>query len=108
MNEVTKKIAVITGGSRGLGRNTILSLAKRGVDSIFTYHSNQAEAQKVSDQVTGTGNRALGAGADIMNHLVSRAFCECIAYYADMRHPACSRANSSIATWAEAKECLIR
>jgi hypothetical protein len=51
---------------------------------------------------------ALGAGADIMNHLVSRPFCGCIAYYPDMRHPACSRANSLIATWAKAKECLIR
>ena len=31
---------------------------------------------------------ALGTGADIMNHLVSRAFSGCIAYYSDMRHPA--------------------
>lgn len=59
MNEVTKKIAVITGGSRGLGRNTIISLAKRGVDSIFTYHSNQAEAQKVIDFVADSGRTAI-------------------------------------------------
>src|SRR5258708_16578191 len=64
MNEVTKKIAVITGGSRGLGRNTVLSLAKRGVDSIFTYHSNQAEAQKVIDQLADTGNRAVALEVD--------------------------------------------
>ena len=67
MNEVTKKIAMITGGSRGLGRNTILSLAKRGVDSIFTYHSNQAEAQKLSEQVAGTGNRAVALQLDTGN-----------------------------------------
>ena len=41
------KIALVTGGSRGLGRNTVLSLAERGVRSIFTYHSNRAEADKV-------------------------------------------------------------
>ena len=41
------KIAIVTGGSRGLGRNTVLSLAKRGVHSIFTYNSNRAEADKV-------------------------------------------------------------
>jgi len=41
------KIAVVTGGSRGLGRNTVVSLAKRGVDSIFTYRSNRAEADRV-------------------------------------------------------------
>jgi NAD(P)-dependent dehydrogenase (short-subunit alcohol dehydrogenase family) len=37
----TLKIAIVTGGSRGLGRNTVLSLAKHGVDSIFTYNSNR-------------------------------------------------------------------
>ncbi len=41
------KIAVVTGGSRGLGRNTVLSLAGRGVRSVFTYHSNRAEADNV-------------------------------------------------------------
>jgi NAD(P)-dependent dehydrogenase (short-subunit alcohol dehydrogenase family) len=36
------KITIITGGSRGLGRNTALNLARRGVDIIFTYRANQA------------------------------------------------------------------
>ena len=40
-------VALVTGGSRGLGRSTVLALAERGVDSVFTYHSNQAEAEKV-------------------------------------------------------------
>lgn len=43
----TSRTAIVTGGSRGLGRSTVLSLAKRGVNSIFTYHSNRAEAEKV-------------------------------------------------------------
>ena len=41
------RIAIVTGGSRGLGRNTVLNLAKRGVHSILTYNSNRAEAEKV-------------------------------------------------------------
>ena len=45
----TTKIAIVTGGSRGIGRNTVLSLARRGVDSIFTYKSNQAEARKMNE-----------------------------------------------------------
>lgn len=53
------KIALVTGGSRGLGRNTVLSLAKRGVDSIFTYHSNQAEAVKVAKLVHEMGRKAV-------------------------------------------------
>jgi NAD(P)-dependent dehydrogenase (short-subunit alcohol dehydrogenase family) len=58
------KIAIVTGGSRGLGRNTVLSLAKRGVDSIFTYHSNQAEADKVVDLVTDVGRQAIALQLD--------------------------------------------
>ena len=42
-----QKIAIVTGGSRGLGRNTVLNLAARGVDSIFTYRSNEVEAAEV-------------------------------------------------------------
>ena len=33
---MTDKIAIITGGSRGLGRNTAINLARRGVDIVFT------------------------------------------------------------------------
>lgn len=58
------KIAIVTGGSRGLGRNTVLSLAKRGVDSIFTYHSNQEEAEKVVSAVAETGRRAVALQLD--------------------------------------------
>ena len=47
--ENTRKIAIVTGGSRGLGRNTVLNLAKRGIDSIFTYRSNRAEADQAAD-----------------------------------------------------------
>jgi NAD(P)-dependent dehydrogenase (short-subunit alcohol dehydrogenase family) len=48
MSNTTKsKIALVTGGSRGIGRDTVLRLAKRGVRSIFTYNANRAEADKV-------------------------------------------------------------
>jgi NAD(P)-dependent dehydrogenase (short-subunit alcohol dehydrogenase family) len=49
------KIAIVTGGSRGLGRSTVLSLARRGVDSIFTYHANRAEAERVVGLVAEAG-----------------------------------------------------
>lgn len=53
------RIAIVTGGSRGLGRSTVLSLAERGVHSIFTYNSSRAEADKVVASVERTGAKAV-------------------------------------------------
>ena len=58
-NQTERKIAVVTGGSRGIGRSTVLSLARKGVDSIFTYHSNRAEAEKVAGLVQELGRKAV-------------------------------------------------
>jgi NAD(P)-dependent dehydrogenase (short-subunit alcohol dehydrogenase family) len=60
----TTKIAIVTGGSRGLGRNTVLSLAKRGVDSIITYNSNREAAEKVVGQVREAGRKAIALQLD--------------------------------------------
>ena len=59
-----KKIAVVTGGSRGLGRSTVLGLARRGVDSIFTFHSNRAEADKVVAAAGQAGAKAVALQLD--------------------------------------------
>jgi NAD(P)-dependent dehydrogenase (short-subunit alcohol dehydrogenase family) len=58
------KIAIVTGGSRGIGRSTVLHLAERGVDSIFTYRENQAEAAKVIAAVEAQGRRAIALPLD--------------------------------------------
>src|ERR1700735_4131020 len=57
-------IAIVTGGSRGLGRSTVLSLAKRGVHSIFTYHSHRAEADEVASLAHEAGVRAAALQLD--------------------------------------------
>jgi len=58
------KIAIITGGSRGLGRNTAVNLAKRGVDVIFTYRSNQAEAERLIREAEAMRTNAAGFRLD--------------------------------------------
>ncbi|MGO4377122.1 SDR family NAD(P)-dependent oxidoreductase [Pseudoduganella sp. RAF19] len=68
------KIAIVTGGSRGLGRNTVLNLAKRGVSSIFTYHSNQAEAEAVARLVEEAGQKAVALQLDTGNASVFDGF----------------------------------
>jgi NAD(P)-dependent dehydrogenase (short-subunit alcohol dehydrogenase family) len=62
-----KKIAIVTGGSRGIGRNTVTCLARRGVRSILTYNSNQAEAEKVVGLTTDIGAPAIALQLDTGN-----------------------------------------
>lgn len=57
---MTEKIAIITGGSRGLGRNTALNLAKRGVDLIFTWRVKQQEAEGLIQELEAMGRKAAG------------------------------------------------
>ncbi|HQR53520.1 MAG TPA: SDR family oxidoreductase [Burkholderiales bacterium] len=59
------KIAIVTGGSRGLGRNTALHLAEKGVDVLFTYRSRVAEAESVTREIAGKGARATALPLDV-------------------------------------------
>jgi NAD(P)-dependent dehydrogenase (short-subunit alcohol dehydrogenase family) len=52
------KVALITGGSRGLGKDMALNLAKKGIDVILTYHSKKEEALKVVSEIKATGRKA--------------------------------------------------
>lgn len=66
-NQANAKIAVVTGGSRGIGRDAVLRLASRGVDSIFTYNANRAEAEKVCALAAEAGARAIALQLDVGN-----------------------------------------
>lgn len=61
---MNRKIALITGGSRGLGRNAALQLAARGVDLILTYRSRADEAESVVQQAAALGVRAVALPLD--------------------------------------------
>ena len=58
MTQSTTPIALITGGSRGLGRNTALHLARKGVDVILTWRGNRAEAESAMAEIEALGRRA--------------------------------------------------
>ncbi len=53
------RIAIVTGGSRGIGRETVLLLAARGVRTIFTYNANRAEADKTAAAAASAGAKAI-------------------------------------------------
>ena len=59
------KIAIITGASRGLGRNTALNIARRGGDVILTYQSRKDEALAVVAQIEAMGRKALALQLDV-------------------------------------------
>jgi NAD(P)-dependent dehydrogenase (short-subunit alcohol dehydrogenase family) len=56
--ENTSKIAFVTGGSRGLGKDMALRLAEKGIDVILTYHTKAEEAQMVVSQIEQAGQKA--------------------------------------------------
>ena len=61
----TQRVAVVTGGSRGIGRETARRLAADGIAVVITYASNDAEADAAVAQLTADGGRALAVRADV-------------------------------------------
>jgi NAD(P)-dependent dehydrogenase (short-subunit alcohol dehydrogenase family) len=53
------KIALVTGGSRGLGKDMALTLAKKGIDVVLTYNTSKTEAEKVVAEITNGGRKAM-------------------------------------------------
>lgn len=70
------KIAIVTGASRGLGRNTALSIARRGGDVIITYRSGEAEARDVVKQVEALGRKAVALQLDVGQVPTFKVFTE--------------------------------
>jgi NAD(P)-dependent dehydrogenase (short-subunit alcohol dehydrogenase family) len=64
-NDFTGKRALVTGGSRGVGRATALELARRGADVAFLYRSRDAEAAETEAAIRARGRRALSLKADL-------------------------------------------
>jgi NAD(P)-dependent dehydrogenase (short-subunit alcohol dehydrogenase family) len=65
--DIPPKIALITGGSRGLGRNTAINLARKGVDIVLTYHSNRTEADSAVAEIQALGRKAVALRFDAGN-----------------------------------------
>jgi NAD(P)-dependent dehydrogenase (short-subunit alcohol dehydrogenase family) len=59
-----KKIALVTGSSRGLGRNIALQLARSGADVVITYRTGQAEGDAVVAEIRALGRRAVALQLD--------------------------------------------
>jgi NAD(P)-dependent dehydrogenase (short-subunit alcohol dehydrogenase family) len=70
------KISIVTGSSRGLGRNTALSIAHRGGDVILTYNNREDDAQTAVAEIQAMGRKAIALQLDIGNVASFAAFAE--------------------------------
>jgi NAD(P)-dependent dehydrogenase (short-subunit alcohol dehydrogenase family) len=62
---MSAKIALVTGGSRGLGKDMAISLAKKGMDVILTYRNNEIDAQKTVKQIESLGQKSSALHLDM-------------------------------------------
>ena len=63
----TAKIALVTGGSRGLGKDMAISIARKGIDVILTFRSNNEEAGNVVAEIESMGQKATALQLDMAN-----------------------------------------
>ncbi len=65
MNELSGKVALVSGASRGIGRAVAVALARAGADVAVNYRAREGDARETADQVTALGRRALVVAADV-------------------------------------------
>ena len=65
MGRLDAQIAVVTGGSSGIGRAIALALAAAGADVVVNYARSETRAREVAEQITRAGGRAVAVGADV-------------------------------------------
>ena len=107
----TPNIALVTGGSRGLGKNMALNLAHKGIDVLLTYHSQQAEAEAVVAEIQALGRRAAALRLDAGNVASFDGFFEQVkatlhdAFEAEQFHFLINNAGTSLhAAFADTTE----
>jgi 3-oxoacyl-[acyl-carrier protein] reductase len=69
-------VAIVTGGSRGIGRAVVLALCGQGADCAFTYTSQQEAAEALADEVRASGRRVLPIRLDVRDFDGAKAMIE--------------------------------
>ena len=72
------KVAIVTGGSVGIGTAIALDLAGEGCDVAINYRRHDAEAKKVVEDITAMGRKGLAIKADVSSHADAQAMVETV------------------------------
>lgn len=68
MDEIRNKVALVTGASRGIGREAALALSRAGCRVVINYRHSSASAEALAEQIALEGNRAIALAADVSRH----------------------------------------
>ena len=60
-----RKVALVTGGNRGLGKDIAISLSRTGIDIVLTYNTNKQEGENVAEEIRSLGHKALAVQFDV-------------------------------------------
>ena len=70
------RIALVTGGSRGLGKNMAMALARKGFDVVITFNSNEGAAIEVADEIESLGQKAVALQLDTSDVASIKSFAK--------------------------------
>ena len=76
MHDLSKRVALVTGASRGLGAAIALKLGERGAAVAVNYHGSAKKAEAVASQIRGAGGRAIAFQADVRDEQQVRRMTE--------------------------------
>ena len=76
MNLLLDKVAIVTGGTRGLGRSIVLALCREGADCAFTYRKSSSAAESLAQELRSMGRKALPIQLDAKDYSEAFRFAE--------------------------------
>ncbi|TFB09339.1 3-oxoacyl-ACP reductase FabG [Candidatus Atribacteria bacterium MT.SAG.1] len=80
--ELKGKVALVTGGSRGIGKAIAIALARAAADIALTYKEQKEAAEQVVSEIKGLGGKAIALQMEVKDrNSVRKAICKAVEYY---------------------------
>lgn len=96
MQTLASKVALITGGARGIGKATALKLARAGADVVIVYYSSVEEAEQLVQEIQALGRRAVAIKANVADEASVKELLKQVQTYFDRLDILVSNAASGV------------